>query len=49
MKERFGVSEIPTLIVMTPEGKVITEDGYQQVDLMQDEAIEHWLNMADQM
>jgi nucleoredoxin len=49
IKERFGVSDIPALIIMAPDGSVITEDGYQQVDLMGDEALQHWLEMAEQM
>ncbi|MEW6709110.1 MAG: thioredoxin-like domain-containing protein [Candidatus Riflebacteria bacterium] len=49
MKERFKVSEIPTLIIMAPNGKVITQDGYQQVDLMGDEAIPHWEKMAAEL
>ena len=49
IKERFGVSEIPHLIIMTPQGKVITEDGHQQVEVMGDEAIAHWLEMAEQI
>ncbi|MGM0600888.1 MAG: thioredoxin-like domain-containing protein, partial [Candidatus Rifleibacteriota bacterium] len=49
IKEKFGVSEIPHLIIMTPEGKVITEDGHQQVEVMGDDAIDHWLEMAEQI
>ncbi|MFZ5952239.1 MAG: thioredoxin-like domain-containing protein [Candidatus Rifleibacteriota bacterium] len=49
MKERFKVSEIPTLIIMAPNGKVITQDGFQQVDLMGDEAIPHWEKMAAEL
>ena len=46
MKERFKVSEIPTLIIFAPNGKVITQDGKEQVELMEDEAIAHWEKMA---
>lgn len=49
MKERFKISEIPTLIIFTPDGKVITEDGQQQVDLMGDEAVAHWEKMSAEM
>lgn len=46
IKEHFKISDIPTLIVLAPDGRVITTDGYKQVDLMGDEALQHWLKIA---
>ncbi len=46
-KERFKVSEIPALIVIAPDGRVITTDGYKQIDLMGDAALENWLKIAN--
>lgn len=46
LKERFKVTDIPTLIVLAPDGRVITTDGYKQIDLMGDEALENWLKLA---
>lgn len=46
MKELFAVSEIPQLIIMTSSGRVLTKDGYQQVQLMGDEALVHWQKLA---
>lgn len=46
IKEYFKISDIPTLIVLAPDGRVITTDGYKQVDLMGDEALQHWLKIA---
>lgn len=49
MKNRFKVTEIPKLIIMAPNGKVITLDGYEQVDLMGDEAMTHWEQMLNEI
>lgn len=46
IKEFYKISDIPTLLVLAPNGRMITTDGYQQVDLMGDEAMQHWLKMA---
>jgi nucleoredoxin len=46
LKERFKVSDIPTLIFMAPDGRVLSMDGYHQVVLMGDEALAHWLKLA---
>lgn len=46
LKEYFAVSEIPQMIIMTNAGKVLTRDGYQQVQLMGDEALKHWQKLA---
>lgn len=46
MKEHFAVSEIPQMIIMTSEGRVLTKDGYQQVQLMGDEALAHWQKLV---
>ncbi|MDN5280537.1 MAG: nucleoredoxin [Clostridiales bacterium] len=49
MKERFNVSEIPTLIIMAPNGQVLTKDGHQQVMDMEDGAVAHWQKLASEM
>lgn len=49
MKEHFKVSEIPKLIILAPNGRVITLDGYEQVDLMGDEAMAHWEKMLTEI
>ncbi|PKL44586.1 MAG: hypothetical protein CVV41_04275 [Candidatus Riflebacteria bacterium HGW-Riflebacteria-1] len=46
MKEHFAVSEIPQMIIVTSEGRVLTKDGYQQVQLMGDEALAHWQKLS---
>ncbi len=46
MKEKFSVTEIPQLIIMTSAGRVLTLDGYKQVQLMGDEALAHWQKLA---
>lgn len=46
MKEKFAVSEIPQLIIMTSAGRVLTNDGHKQVQLMGDEALAHWQKLA---
>ena len=46
LKEKFAVSEIPKLIVLSPEGQVITTDGYKQIEHMGDAALENWLKMS---
>ncbi|MDD3146941.1 MAG: thioredoxin-like domain-containing protein [Candidatus Riflebacteria bacterium] len=46
VKERFQVSEIPALIVIAPDGRVITTEGYKQIDHMGDAALENWLKIA---
>ncbi len=47
IKERFGISEIPTLIIMGPDGKVLTLTGHQDVENLGDAAIEHWQRLAE--
>ncbi|GAB4283705.1 MAG: hypothetical protein Kow0029_30000 [Candidatus Rifleibacteriota bacterium] len=49
MKEKYQISEIPTLIIFSPNGKIITMDGHQEVMTMGDEAITHWEKMAAEM
>lgn len=46
IKERFNISEIPTLLVIAPDGRIITTDGYKQIDLMGDAALDSWLKIA---
>ena len=46
LKEHFDVHDIPTLIVLTEDGRVLTQDGVKQIELMGDEAIAHWRNLA---
>ncbi len=48
LKERFKVSEIPTLIVIAPNGKIITTDGYKQIESLGDAALENWLKVAQE-
>lgn len=42
LKNHFGVSSIPTLIILNPEGKVVSLDGRSDVELKGDAAIELW-------
>ena len=46
LKERFKVSDIPTLIVIAPDGRLITTDGYKQIDNLGEAAMENWLKAA---
>ena len=46
LKEQFSVSAIPQLIILTSNGRVLTKDGCQQVELMGDEALAHWQKLA---
>lgn len=46
LKERYKISDIPTLIVIAPDGRVITTEGTKQIELMGDEALENWLKIA---
>ncbi len=48
LKERFKVSEIPTLIVIAPDGRIITTDGYKQIESLGDAALENWLKIAQE-
>ncbi len=48
LKERFNVTSIPTLIIMSQDGRVLTEDGREQVETMEDNAIKHWLELDAQ-
>lgn len=48
LKERFKVSDIPTLIVIAPDGRLITTDGYKQIDNLGDAAMENWLKVAQE-
>lgn len=47
LKERFKVSEIPALIIFNTNGRVITEDGYNQLDLEPETCLSHWLKLAE--
>ncbi len=46
LKEKFAVSEIPKLIVVAPNGQVITTDGYKQIEHMGDAALDNWLKVS---
>jgi len=46
MKEKFNVTEIPQMFILTSSGRVLTLDGYKQVQVMGDEALEHWQKLA---
>lgn len=43
LKERFSVSEIPALIVVAPDGRIITTDGYKQILNVGEEVLQTWL------
>ncbi len=43
LKERFSVSLIPALIVVAPDGRIITTDGYQQIQNLGEEVLQTWL------
>ncbi|PKL49995.1 MAG: hypothetical protein CVV42_04865 [Candidatus Riflebacteria bacterium HGW-Riflebacteria-2] len=46
MKEKFNVTEIPQMFILTSSGRVLTLDGYKQVQVMGDEALGHWQKLA---
>ncbi len=43
LKERFDVSLIPALIVVAPDGRIITTDGYKQIQNVGEEVLQTWL------
>lgn len=43
LKERFSVSEIPALIVVAPDGRIITTDGYKQIQNVGEDVLQSWL------
>jgi len=42
----FVGTEIPQMFILTSSGRVLTLDGYKQVQVMGDEALEHWQKLA---
>ena len=49
MKKKYNISEIPTLIVFTANGKMLTKEGRPNVQDMGDNAIKYWNHLASQL
>lgn len=45
-KLRYEVTSIPALIILGPNGQVLTKDGVKDVERLEDQAITYWLNLA---
>lgn len=48
LKERFSVTTIPTLIVLSPEGKLLSMNGRQDINQHGNEALNHWKSLPPQ-
>ena len=47
LKKKYDVSEIPALIILSADGRVITKDGYLQVDIDAATCMTSWLKLAE--
>ena len=47
LKEKFGVTGIPMLVVLKPDGSEITRDGYTDLNQKLAEAYSHWIDLID--
>ena len=41
-KQQFGVTGIPTLVVINKAGEVVTYDGRSDVQSLRDECVDEW-------
>jgi len=48
LKERFNVTTIPTLIVLSPEGKLLSVNGRQDIEEYGSGALSHWKSLEPQ-
>jgi hypothetical protein len=46
LSEKFGVKQLPTLIVLSPKGNVISKDGVAELAKSGDEMLAKWQEMA---
>lgn len=48
IKQQHGISIIPALVILAPDGRLLTVDGVRDVQELENAALDHWKKLSQQ-